>query len=110
MRLFGVLKGKTSIKIMPLESRNDELESDAERRWYRSRNGFPIMLDPNTSKGEPASLRSALLAYRFQDTLAMVEIYRALRDGPSELVRIKGLCVYKLKLAGNLFVVEPFHR
>jgi hypothetical protein len=43
-----------------------------------SRSGFRKMLSESTSVEESQALRTALLAYCCQDTLAMVEIYRAL--------------------------------
>jgi predicted RecB family nuclease len=78
---FEAFKGKTSIKVVlpalvPAMSYKDLLIADGTA----AATGFRRMLDPNTSKDEAASLRSALLAYCCQDTLAMVEIYRALRE------------------------------
>ena len=77
---FEAFKGKTSIKVVlpalvPAMSYKDLLIADGTA----AATGFRKMLDPNTSKDEATSLRSALLAYCCQDTLAMVEIYRALR-------------------------------
>jgi len=42
-------------------------------------NGFRKMLAPSGPKKESAELRKALLNYCYQETLAMVEIYHALR-------------------------------
>jgi hypothetical protein len=72
-------KGRTSIKVVlptlvPAMSYKDLLIADGTA----AATGFRKMLDPKTSKDEAASLRAALLAYCCQDTLAMVEIYRAL--------------------------------
>lgn len=77
---FEAFKGKTSIKVVlpalvPAMSYKELLIADGTA----AATGFRKMLDPNTSKEESDTLRSALLAYCCQDTLAMVEIYRALK-------------------------------
>ena len=44
-----------------------------------SRSGFRKMLSESTSVEESQALRTALLEYCCQDTLAMIENYQALR-------------------------------
>lgn len=77
---FEAFKGKTSIKVVlpalvPAMSYKDLLIADGTA----AATGFRKMLDPNTSAEDASTLRTALLTYCCQDTLAMVEIYQALR-------------------------------
>lgn len=72
-------KGRTSIKVVlptlvPSMSYKEMLIADGTAAAA----GFRKMLAPSTPKEEAAELRKALLDYCCQDTLAMVEIYRAL--------------------------------
>lgn len=72
-------RGRTSIKVVlpalvPSMSYKDMLIADGNAAAA----GFRKMLDPNTSNEEATELKKALLEYCKQDTLAMVEIYRAL--------------------------------
>jgi hypothetical protein len=48
-------------------------------QFLGSMSGFRKMLSESTSVEESQALRTALLEYCCQDTLAMVEIYQALR-------------------------------
>lgn len=73
-------KGRTSIKVVlptlvPSMSYKEMLIADGTAAAA----GFRKMLSPNTPKEEALELRRALLAYCCQDTLAMIEIYRALQ-------------------------------
>jgi hypothetical protein len=73
-------KGRTSIKVVlptlvPSMSYKDLLIADGTAAAA----GFRKMLSPNTTSQEAAELRRALLDYCCQDTLAMVEIYQALK-------------------------------
>lgn len=77
---FEAFKGKTSIKVVlpalvPTMSYKDLLIADGTA----AATGFRKMLDVTTSTEEAKILRDALLEYCCQDTLAMVEIYQALR-------------------------------
>lgn len=77
---FEAFKGKTSIKVVlpalvPTMSYKDLLIADGTA----AATGFRKMLDAATPKEDAAILRKALLEYCCQDTLAMVEIYQALR-------------------------------
>jgi len=72
--------GRTSIKVVlpalvPTMSYKDLLIADGTA----AATGFRKMLSPLTSCDDASTLRTALLAYCCQDTLAMVEISRALR-------------------------------
>lgn len=76
---FEGYRGKSSIKVVlptlvPAMSYKDMLIGDGMAAAV----AFRKMLDDGTSVEESNNLRSALLAYCSQDTLAMVEIYRAL--------------------------------
>lgn len=73
-------RGSTSIKVVlptlvPSMSYKEMLIGDGQAASA----GFLRMLDRETPAEEAAELRRALLAYCRQDTLAMVEIYKALR-------------------------------
>jgi hypothetical protein len=74
-------KGRTSIKVVlptlvPSMSYKEMLIGDGTAAAA----GFRKMLAPGTPEIEAAELRRALLDYCCQDTLAMVEIYRALNS------------------------------
>ncbi len=73
-------QGRTSIKVVlpalvPTMSYKELLIADGTAAAA----GFRKMLDPATAPKDSKEIRVALLAYCCQDTLAMVEIYRALR-------------------------------
>lgn len=73
-------KGRTSIKVVlptlvPSMSYKEMLIADGTAAAA----GFRKMLSPTTPKEESEKLRRALLDYCCQDTLAMIEIYRALQ-------------------------------
>lgn len=77
---FEAFNGKTSIKVVlpalvPSMSYKDLLIADGTA----AATGFRKMLAETTSVEESQTLRTALLEYCCQDTLAMVEIYQALR-------------------------------
>ncbi len=76
---FEEFVGRTSIKVVlpvlvPSMSYKELIIADGTAAAC----GFRRMLAPETVPDEVASLRRALLEYCCQDTLAMVEIYRAL--------------------------------
>lgn len=77
---FEGFNGRTSIKVVlptlvPSMSYKKMLIADGTAAAA----GFRKMLDPSTTPEEASELRGALLDYCCQDTLAMVEIFRALR-------------------------------
>lgn len=77
---FEGYRGKSSIKVVlptlvPSMSYKEMLISDGMAAAV----AFRKMLDGNTSPDDSADLRRALLDYCCQDTLAMVEIYKALQ-------------------------------
>lgn len=76
---FADFMAKTSIKVVlptlvPSMSYHDLLIADGQAAAA----GYREMINPDTSPTRRAELRDALLRYCAQDTLAMVEIYRAL--------------------------------
>jgi hypothetical protein len=72
-------KGRTSIKVvLPTLVPSMSYKEMAIADGTAAAAGFRKMLAPSTSQEEAAEIRDALLKYCCQDTLAMVEIYRAL--------------------------------